>query len=69
METRIQVEGMHCGHCRQTVRSALKAVGGVDDAEVSLETGVARVRHLPSVTVRDLLEAVKSCGYGAVQEP
>ena len=39
----LNVSGMSCGHCVDTVRSALAAVLGVADAEVSLADGRARV--------------------------
>jgi copper chaperone CopZ len=41
----LNVTGMHCGGCTNTVTRALKAVGGVSDVMVSLPNGEATVQY------------------------
>ena len=65
METRIQVTGMGCGGCVDTVSKALQSVGKVHVADVSLETGLAVVHHGTDVMPQALVEAVRAEGYGA----
>lgn len=48
------------------VKTALEAVPGVQQAEVSLETGEAEVRYDPAqCDVDDLTAAVTDAGFGA----
>ena len=63
----LDVSGMSCGHCVQTVRSALIAVEGVHDADVSLPDGRARVRAEDTVDEGTLVQAVQQAGYDAVR--
>ncbi len=58
----LHVDGMMCGHCEDRVRDALLARGCVD-AEVSHETGEARV-SVPETVAADVLRgAVEEAGY------
>jgi copper chaperone CopZ len=61
----LQVEGMSCGHCVATVRSALIAVEGVQEADVSLPERRAVVRADDGVEALTLVEAVDRSGYRA----
>jgi len=63
METRtMQILGMSCGHCVGAVSRALKAVAGVNDADVKI--GAATVRFDPiTATVAQLRHAVADAGY------
>lgn len=63
METvTLQVDGMSCGHCVASVQRALKAVTGVDDADVKI--GSATVRFDPaSATTDQIRDAVEDAGY------
>ncbi len=57
---RLDLTGMTCEQCVDTVRSALAAIDGVTDAKVSLGTMQAVVTYKPAtVTVKDLVKAVK----------
>ncbi|HZV99089.1 MAG TPA: heavy metal-associated domain-containing protein [Methylophilaceae bacterium] len=66
MQTELfKVTGMTCGACVINVESALKATNGVNDAEVSLETGEARVQYDETQTSADQLKsAVRHAGFG-----
>lgn len=61
--TRLDVQGMTCGHCSAAVKRALEAVPGVESASVDLEAGSATVAG--SAPVDALLKAVADEGYSA----
>ena len=54
-ETVLRVEGMMCGHCTSSVDSALRAVDGVLDVSVDLESKLATV--LGSAPASSLIDA------------
>lgn len=60
----LDVKGMHCDNCVNTVADALKGVDGVKLARVSFDQERADVTYDPSrASVDQLKEAVKSAGY------
>lgn len=66
METRLKVDGMHCGACVGRVQRALEGADGVRSAEVSLDAGEAVVQHDEGSADRErLVELVEKAGYGA----
>ncbi len=62
---KLNVTGMTCPHCLNSVTKALQAVDGVDEADVSLETGEALITGSADPGV--LITAVKEAGYNAEQ--
>ncbi len=63
-ETVLKVEGMTCGHCKQSVENALIALTGIKKAEVDLAQGNVKVSFDPSKTdTRKMKEAVEDQGY------
>ena len=57
------VSGMKCVHCKANVENALKAVGGVQSAEVNLEDANVTVEYDESkVTSSHLKDTVDNCG-------
>jgi copper chaperone len=61
--TELKVEGMTCNHCKTSVEKALKSVAGVENAEVNLQAGTAKVYG--NAPVDKLVEAVQEEGYNA----
>lgn len=60
----VPVEGMICQICAGRVKSALKAVHGVDDVEISLEKRNAVIRyHAGTVSREQLARAINELGY------
>jgi copper chaperone len=56
------INGMSCGHCVASVQRALKAVAGVQDADVKI--GAATVRFDPATASMDQVkDAVEDAGY------
>lgn len=63
-EVTIKVAGMSCGGCVRNVTGVLKALAGVDDAEVSLEQATATVRFDPAkVDIAGLRQAIENAGF------
>ncbi len=60
----LDITGMTCDHCVNSVTNALKEVPGVTEAVVSLDEKQAKVTA-ESVDVQALIEAVEEEGYTA----
>ena len=60
----IQITGMTCDHCAQSVQDALNTLNGVN-ASVSYDEGLAKVETQENIDSSQLLKAVESKGYGA----
>jgi copper chaperone len=65
--TEYQVTGMTCGHCEMSVREEVSQIAGVDDIQVSAQTGRLVVSATQSVADSDVLAAVSEAGYSAVR--
>ena len=63
MSESITVEGMSCGHCEETVETALREVTGVTEATVDRETDRATVEG--DADSAALVAAVEAAGYDA----
>lgn len=63
MKKTLKVEGMMCGHCEAHVKSALEALDGVTEANVSHESGTAVVTLSKEVADDTLKAAVEAEGY------
>ncbi|RKW70957.1 heavy-metal-associated domain-containing protein [Galactobacter caseinivorans] len=62
-----QVTGMTCGHCEMSIREEVSAIAGVEDIQVSAQTGKLVVTGADSVQDADILAAVAEAGYSAVR--
>ena len=63
MTKTISIEGMMCGHCEATVKKALEALKGVENAEVSHTAGTAVVTLDADVSDDTLKKAVEDQDY------
>ena len=63
MTKTISIEGMMCGHCEATVKKALEALNGVENAEVSHTAGTAVVTLDADVSDDALRKAVEDQDY------
>src|SRR5262245_39445634 len=63
-EVRLELEGMTCAACAARIERGLNKLEGVE-ASVNLVTEQATVKVPPSVTVDDLVGAVRAAGYDA----
>ena len=62
-----QVAGMTCGQCEASVRKEVAAVEGVQDAQVSAQTGRLVVTSVGPVDEAAVVDAVTAAGYSAVR--
>ena len=63
------IEGMSCASCVGRVEAAVRALDGVNEANVSFAAGELRVRYLERVVSEaDIITAVRSAGYTAEQK-
>ncbi|MBE6012300.1 heavy-metal-associated domain-containing protein [Anaeropeptidivorans aminofermentans] len=61
MKFKLEIDGMGCDHCVNSVKNALSAVSGVNS--VSAEIGSAEIETDDSVKEADLREALDDAGY------
>lgn len=61
-----QVSGMTCGHCEMSIREEVAEVTGVEDIQVSAQTGKLVVTSSGPVEDARILAAVAEAGYTAV---
>lgn len=61
----IEVQGMSCPFCVYGVEKSLKQITGVEDAEVDLKAGLARVRMQPDAEPNPerFREAILDAGF------
>ncbi len=60
----LKIQGMTCNHCVMRVAKALKALPGVQDAQVDLQKGEAVVTHDDAgISPEKLSFAVVDAGY------
>ena len=62
-----QVTGMTCGHCEASVREEVGEVAGVEEVEVSAQTGKLVVSSSGEIDDAKVLAAVEEAGYSAVR--
>ncbi len=65
--TEYQVTGMTCGHCEMSIREEVSEVPGVEDIQVSAQTGTLVVTGSGSLDDAQILAAVAEAGYSAVR--
>jgi len=65
----LNIVGMHCASCAQTIEKALKEHSGVKEANVNFASEKAYIKYDPNVTnKREFIETVKATGYDAALE-
>lgn len=62
-----QVTGMTCGHCEMSVREEVGRLDGVEDIQVSAQTGTLIVTSAGALDDDAVLAAVDEAGYSAVR--
>jgi copper chaperone len=63
----LNVQGMSCKHCVQTVKTSVSALAGVDSVEVSLEKNLVTVGFDPGKTsLTSITAAIEGEGYSVV---
>jgi copper chaperone len=68
MKTTLKIRGMTCGGCVASVQRVLKALDGVESADVSLASNEAKVEYdAGRVQPADLEAAIEDAGYEVVR--
>ncbi len=62
-----QVTGMTCGHCEMSVREEVGEIPGVEDVQVSAQTGRLVVSGAGDFDDAAVIAAVDEAGYQAVR--
>lgn len=62
-----QVTGMTCGHCEMSVREEVGEIAGIEEIEVSAQTGKLVVSSTEAIDDAAVLAAVEEAGYSAVR--
>lgn len=65
--TEYQVTGMTCGHCEMSVREEVAQIAGVQEIQVSAQTGKLVVNSSGDLDDGQVLAAVEEAGYSAVR--
>lgn len=62
----LDITGMTCSSCTNTISKYISSLDGVSDISVNLSTERARIEYNPNeIGVRDLIEGINDIGYGA----
>jgi copper chaperone len=60
----LQVEGMSCGHCVNSIEGNVKELNGVEQVKVQLSEGTVEVTIDSSVvTLKDIVAVIEDQGY------
>ncbi|HDR7354002.1 copper chaperone CopZ [Bacillus wiedmannii] len=60
----LQVEGMSCGHCVNSIESSVNELNGVEQVKVQLAEGTVEVTIDSSVvTLKDIVAVIEDQGY------
>ena len=63
----MKIEGMMCPHCSGRVKKCLEALDGVESAEVSHESGEAKVIFAAEIDNDTLKKTVEDQGYTVLE--
>ncbi|HIS28437.1 MAG TPA: copper chaperone CopZ [Candidatus Avamphibacillus intestinigallinarum] len=67
MQTTLNVQGMTCSHCEQSVKSTLQNLNGVNAVDVQLESGKVDIAFDDSnITMIDIRNAIEEQGYDVI---
>ena len=62
-ETTLSVPEIHCDHCKMSIEGAVKALEGVDSAEVSVEKATVSVGFAAPASIEGIIGAIEDQGY------
>lgn len=63
-QTTLNVQGMSCAHCVNSIEGSVGKMNGVETVKVHLQEGKVEVTFDPAVVdVRDITETIEEQGY------
>ena len=63
MQTTINVAGMTCDHCVNSVTEELKKISGVSEVQVDLDSGKVEITSVTEISPAAITEAITEAGY------
>lgn len=64
----LNIEGMSCGHCVESITEVLHGLTGVQEASVVLEENAASISYDEAkITVSEIKKAVEDAGYSVTE--
>ncbi|WP_255153168.1 heavy metal translocating P-type ATPase [Halorarius halobius] len=67
--SQINIQGMSCANCSQTITDAVKSLDGVSDANINFATDEGSVEYDPDETsLARIFDAIEDAGYSAVTD-
>jgi copper chaperone CopZ len=63
----IRIKGMRCGHCVASVTSALSAIDGISEVNISLEKSEATFTQSKEVPMAAIKQAIAAIGFEVVE--
>ncbi|MFX1237728.1 MAG: copper ion binding protein, partial [Promethearchaeota archaeon] len=66
IKSKLNIQGMHCASCAQTISKNLSKVDGVDNINVNIATNKAYFTYDPrKITKNEIIKNIENTGYGA----
>ncbi len=59
----LNVSGMSCSHCVQSIEKALSAINGINSVSVSLENKTVTIEHDGNVSFDVVKDEIESLGF------
>jgi len=67
---KLEVEGMSCGHCAQSIKKNVSDIQGVSKVDVDMETKTVTVDFDPGIIeIEAVVETIEDQGYEVIREP
>lgn len=67
-EQTLNVQGMSCGHCVNSIEGSVGALNGVESVNVHLQDGkVELIFDREKVDLQDIIEAIEEQGYNVTK--
>lgn len=63
--TTLELEGMSCASCADTIRESLGNLDGIEEVSVNFSSETANIEHASSLSIDRLIETVEEAGYEA----
>ncbi|WP_254538794.1 heavy metal translocating P-type ATPase [Halomarina litorea] len=68
-KSQIDIQGMSCANCSQTITDAVESVDGVSDANINFATDEGSVEYDPDdVSLGQIFDAIEDAGYSPVTD-
>jgi len=67
MKQKVQVEGMACAGCAQTVQEKLTSISTVNKVTVDVENKMARIESEANISIQDLNHALADTPYAIAE--